>query len=92
VENLPTRFPEIIFPAIDRTPKRRVPAAIRALLRYFFILANPRKSVARIFLNCTKNTELTARLFARTFFFAHSIKIHREIGMKTVIVRTKNLI
>jgi hypothetical protein len=32
----------------------------------------PRESVAMHFLNCTKNTELTSHLFARTFDFVLS--------------------
>jgi hypothetical protein len=36
----------------------------------YFIGENPLKSVAKIFLNCTKNTELTARPFTRTFGLA----------------------
>jgi hypothetical protein len=47
-----------------------------------FIRADPRKSVATIFLNCTKNTELTARAFARTFTLAFSIKMNRKIGRR----------
>jgi len=37
---------------------------------WFFISRNPRKSIAAIFLNCTKNTELTRGGFALTFSFA----------------------
>jgi hypothetical protein len=38
--------------------------------------------VATIFLNCTKNTELTKRSFARTFTLALSTKKNREIGRR----------
>jgi hypothetical protein len=38
------------------------------------------KSPPRIFLNCTKNTELTARPFARTFTLALSQKVKRNLA------------
>src|SRR5580700_12082513 len=41
-----------------------------------FIRADPRKSVATIFLNCTKNTELTASPLPRTFCFALKQKLN----------------
>jgi hypothetical protein len=53
---------------------------------------SPQYAAGKIFLTCVQsartagcefpqlhqNAELTARVFARTFFFAHSIKIHPE--------------
>jgi hypothetical protein len=44
----------------------------------FFIRVDPRKSVAQIFLNCTKNTELTGRHFNRTFSFALNKNLTRS--------------
>jgi hypothetical protein len=50
----------------------------------FTIPANPRKSMPTIFLNCTKNTELTPRPFARTFCFTSAQKMNRNpVGDKT---------
>jgi hypothetical protein len=46
----------------------------------FSLRGNPQKSAANIFLNCTKNTELTQRPFARTFILALSIKKRNQLG------------
>jgi hypothetical protein len=42
----------------------------------FLSRVHPSHSVTLIFLNCTKNTELTTRHFARTFCFALNTKIN----------------
>jgi len=47
------------------------------------ISVDPRKSAANIFLNCTKNTELTASPLARTFCFAPQNKKGNRTPAKT---------
>src|SRR5579863_8977149 len=44
-------------------------------LPLFLSLGSSAKSAASVFLSCTKNTELTARAFARTFTFALNAKV-----------------
>ena len=61
------------------------------LLTRSLIRGNPRKSVASIFLNCTKNTELTRARFARTVTFAF-IKIPVvPAGQNRLATRNQNL-
>ena len=50
--------------------KPRLICASARLARWLFHLSRFGKSAATLFLNCTKNTELTTRPFARTFSFA----------------------
>jgi len=47
----------------------------------------PSQSVAVNFLNCTKNTELTARPFARTFTLAPSTKKLNPDKTRTVWIK-----
>lgn len=54
--------------------KPRPICASARLPRRFFHLSRFGKSAATLFLNCTKNTELTAPHFTRTFCLALSTK------------------
>jgi hypothetical protein len=45
---------------------------------------DPRKTVANLFLNCTKNTELTRARFARTVSFAFIKNLSRSSRAKPV--------
>jgi hypothetical protein len=69
------------FRPTEAAPRTRLSAPSS---RMFTIPAHPRKSMPTIFLNCTKNTELTPRPFARTFCFASPQKMNRNpVGDKT---------
>jgi hypothetical protein len=43
--------------------------------RFFLTHVHPTQSLATLFFNCTKNTELTALAFARTVTFAPTTKV-----------------
>jgi hypothetical protein len=62
--------------ALSQTEPQPSTRLTAALLKEFLIRADPRKSVATIFLNCTKNTELTASPLPRTFCFALKQKLN----------------
>src|SRR5580698_5905720 len=75
-------FPQISPPLPPLTEPRPCTRLSAISPTRFLILVDLPKSVATIFLNCTKNTELTARSFARTFTLALSTKMNREIGRR----------
>ena len=71
VRHFPSHFVTRARSSEEPPPRKRL---IDVSSTRFSIGIHPLESVAGIFLNCTKNTELTPRLFPRTFSFALSIK------------------
>jgi hypothetical protein len=61
--------------AFQRTETSALHAAQPHLFDKLFLPANPPELASKIFLNCTKNTELTPHPFARTFVIALNQKV-----------------
>jgi hypothetical protein len=63
-------------------PSRSAPLAARSL-KFFLTCVPLRKSAANIFLNCTKNTELTSHHFTRTVTFTLTTKKEKQPRSQT---------
>jgi len=70
VDNPPSPLSQIFFFPPSLTTTSAFHAACPDIFVKILIRDDPRKSVATLFLKCTKNTELTPLRFARTFGLA----------------------
>ena len=84
VDISPPHFPTFFLRSSDRNKTTVISRSNDAPFSLRFIGVNPRKSAAKVFLKCTKNTELTVARFTRTVTFALLQKTSSCSGRKPV--------